>query len=117
LIDDKKIVDNQEICNYFNSFFVNIGPSLATNIELYPGKDSSSFLGKGVVNYTYLNPIMEKEIMYIVSKFRNKHYCGYDDVNMVIVKKSIQNIIKPLTNICNKSLEKGIFNCKNSAII
>ena len=28
---------------------------------------------------------------------------------MVIVKKSIQSIIKPLTNICNKSIEKWIF--------
>ena len=47
--------------------------------------------------------------MNIVSKFRNKYSCGYDDINMVIVKTSIQSIIKPLTNICNKSLEKGIF--------
>jgi len=47
--------------------------------------------------------------MNIVLKFRNKHSCGYDDVNMVIVNKYIQGIIKPLTNICNKLLEKGIF--------
>jgi len=59
LIGDKKIVDNQEICNAFNNLFVNTGPSLAKNIELYPGKDSSSFLGKGIVHSIFLNPITE----------------------------------------------------------
>ena len=68
---------------------MNIGPSLAKNIELYPGKDSSSFLGEGIVNSIYLNPITENELMYIVSKFRNMHYRGYDDVNMAIVKNKL----------------------------
>ena len=65
---------------------MNIGPNLAKNIELYPEKDSISFLGKEIVNSIYFNPITENKIMYIVSKFRNRHSCGYDDVNMVIVK-------------------------------
>ena len=50
-----------------NNFFVNIGPSLVKNIEIYPGKESSVFLGKGIVNSIYPNPIMENEIMNIVS--------------------------------------------------
>jgi len=66
LIGDKKIVDNREICNSFNIFLV-----------------------KGIVNYIYVNPITENDIMNIISKFRNKHAFGYDDVNMVIVKKKL----------------------------
>ena len=89
MIGDKKIVDNREICKSFNNFFVNIGQSLAKNIELYPGKDSSSFFRIGSVNSIDLNPVKKNEIMYIVSEFRNEHSCGYDDVNMVIVKQSI----------------------------
>ena len=74
---------------------MNIGPNLAKNIELYPGKDSSSFFRIGSVNSIDLNPVKKNEIMYIVSEFRNEHSCGYDDVNMVFVK----NLFKALYNL------------------
>jgi hypothetical protein len=69
-----KIIDNHEICISFNIFFVNIGPSLAKIVELYPDKDSRSFLWKSIVNYIYINPITEDEVINIVSKFKNG-YC------------------------------------------
>ena len=57
----------------------------------------------------YLNPVTEDEIIKIVSKLKNKHSTGYDDLSMNTVKKSIDLVSKPLTYICNKSLENGTF--------
>ena len=94
---NEKIAEPNEICKYCNNFFINIGPNLAKNIKACPGKDYSHFLGEIIVNLMYLNPITEDEILNVVSKFWNKHSYGYDDINIVFVKKSIQSIVKPLS--------------------
>ena len=57
----------------------------------------------------YINPVSDDEIVRVVSKFKNKKACGYDDINMLVVKRVISGIAKPLTFICNKSFDSGIF--------
>ena len=39
---------------------------------------------------------------------KNKKSTGYDNVDMVIVKKVISNIVVPFTHICNKSFSNGV---------
>ena len=46
-----------------------------------------------------------------MSNCKHKQSCGYDGVNIPLVKYLISytNIVAPLTYICNKSFESGIF--------
>ncbi len=66
-----------------------------------------------------MNPVSEQEILNVVSKFQNKKSCGYDNISMYIVKKTIMSIVKPLSYICNRSFETGIFpdNMKKAKVI
>ena len=57
----------------------------------------------------YLNPVTEDEILKIVPKLKNKHSTGYDDLSINTINKYIKLISKPLTYICNKSLENKTF--------
>ena len=50
----------------------------------------------------YINPVSDDEIVKVVSKFKNKKSCGYDDINMLVVKRVISVIARPLTFIFNK---------------
>ena len=46
-----------------------------------------------------------------MSNFKNKQSYGYDGVDVPLIKSLISstNIVQPLTYICNKSFESGIF--------
>ena len=118
LLETRKL-SKKKTCNHFNDYFVNIGPTLAKGIPCVEDKDCSTFLENSVTNSIYLNPVTPNEILDIVKHFKNKYSSGYDDLNMVTVKKSISCILQPLTYICNLSMETGLFpdNMKTAKVI
>ena len=61
----------------------------------------------------------EQEVLKTVNKFKNKKSIDTNGISMNIIKKVINNIIKPLTYICNKSFQEGSFpdNMKISKVI
>ena len=107
--DHKMITDDKEICNSFNDYFRNVGPTLANDIKCNTDVDYKRFMEDPISNSIYLNPVTEDEFLKIVSKLKNKHSTGYDDLSINTIKKSINLISKPLTYICNKSLENKTF--------
>ena len=60
----------------------------------------------------FLAGVEENEVTNIVRSCKNKKSTGYDNVDMVIVKKVISNIVVPFTHICNKSFSSGVFPSK-----
>ena len=73
-----------DIANCFNDFFINIGPSLAKKIQTCQNSDYTQFLGNSIANSMYINPVSDDEIVKVVSKFKNKKSCGYDDIYVFI---------------------------------
>ena len=67
----------------------------------------------------YLQNCTEQGVLKIVNKFKNKKSMDTDGLSMNLVKKVINNIIKPLTYICNNSFQEGGFpdNMKISKVI
>ena len=51
----------------------------------------------------FLTNLCEKEIVYIVTYFKNKMSTDVHDIDLSLVKKVISQISKPLTRICNMS--------------
>ena len=102
-----KISDPKLIAKKFNSFFAEIGPTLASKIQ--SPSSFSDFLENPHPNTIFLNPVEEKEILDIVKKFKNGKSAGHDDISPTIVKSVIPFISKPLAFIFNLSFSTGIF--------
>ena len=52
--------------NPLNSFFVNVGPNLAKNIESVTDKTIHTFLPKANENSIFISPVTEQELINIV---------------------------------------------------
>lgn len=98
--------DPEEICNHFNSFFVNIGPELASNIK---HKNYYDYLHEISNSNMFLKPVVECDILEIINKFKPTKSTGCDDISNYIIKKVCREISKPLTTIFNLSLSSGTF--------
>ena len=64
-----------------------------------------------VQNTLFLEPVVDDQVLQIVSKFKTKQSCDYNGFNMLLIKSFISatNIVHPLIYIHNKSFESGIF--------
>ena len=99
--------DKNIICNKFNDFFVNIGPTVAKSIPKV-NKSPLSYMGNRLTESIYLEPVTEKEINTLITALKDTA-TGFDDMNSMSLKISSEILVKPLTNICNLSLTQGIF--------
>lgn len=110
---NNKIIKNQmEIADEFNSYFVNVGPNIAKKCENSNHKDTninSMSRGSRILKSMFLSEITEYDILDIVRKCKNKTSTDCDGIDMYIVKKTIDCILKPLTYIINLSFSSGVF--------
>ena len=89
------ISGNMNIAEHFNSFFANIGPTLAEGIpKSY--RHVESFLGDRVTDSLFLNPVTDGELLNIVHNAKDMKYKGYDGIAMCLLKKIIPHILTPL---------------------
>ena len=101
------ITNPQEICNQFNSFFVNVEPKLASNIKK-TGKNYYDYLPDMRSSSMYMKPFVELDIAKIIDKFNPNKSAGHNNIGNFIIKKVKSEIIKPPTQIFNLSLSSGI---------
>ena len=83
------ISGNMNIVEHFNSFFANIGPTLAEGI---PKSDRhvGSFMGDRVTDSIFLNPVTDEELLNIVHNAKDIKSKGYDGIDMCMLKKSFR---------------------------
>ena len=99
--------DNKKIADAFNSFFINIGPSLADKIEPM-NITPSHFLKTRNFDCMNLQPVIVEEVKLIISNLKDGS-SGWDDISSSIVKSTYENFISPLTHIMNISILQGVF--------
>lgn len=108
--NNKENYNMDEVANSFNQFFVNVGPDLAGKIpDSGSSEDHCNKLIERNQSSMFLRPVDENEILEIVNKCKNKKSTDYNDIDMTIVRKVIEEISKPLTYICNLSFQTGSF--------
>ena len=107
--NDKKNYKMEEVVNQFNNYFVNIGPNLAEKIPMTDTLVHDDTPIKRNTSSMYLNPVLEKEIIDVVNKCKNKTSIDCDDIDIKTVKRVITGISKPLAHICNLSFQTGQF--------
>lgn len=106
-IDNKKIVDSNQIANEFNSYFVNVGKHLFDQIP-QSTKHFSNYIVSRVNQSMFLDPVHPVNIISICNKLKSKKSCGYDGLSTLIVKQTINYIAEPLAHIFNLSFVAGI---------
>lgn len=107
--DNIVVLENKEIANHFNNFFVDIGTKLSNLIEPCPGTKPTDFVKRTVSQSMYMSPVTEQEVLEIVSGCKSKTSYGHDEISMKTVKHVIKQIVQPLIHIFNRSLISGSF--------
>ncbi|PNF44137.1 hypothetical protein B7P43_G03190, partial [Cryptotermes secundus] len=107
---------NQNAAEQINDYFISIGNKL---INRDNGKHSNildteflPYMRQAILNnYPKIHnkPSTPKEIEKIIKAFKTKDSCGYDQISMRIIKLSAPYISYPLSYICNKILQCGVF--------
>ena len=80
------ITDSKCIADEFNDFFVNVGPNLAAKINS-TGKSFYDYLKNPMDSCMFMKPIVETEIIQIISKFKQNKSAGHDDIGNLIIKQ------------------------------
>ena len=102
LENGQPITDNKTIAEKVNNYFVNIRPSLAANISNSP-IHFSSFLSVSYPNSLLLSPTDPLEIIRISHELKNKKSSGFDNIQVDIMKTTIESVANPLSIIINNS--------------
>ena len=108
-INNQLISDKKTIADKFNSFFVNIGPELASQIPGQAGKSFKDYLNDPNKQNFSFDLINEDTISSITKNMKPKSSCGIDGLSTKLLKFITIEIIKPLTLIINQCLTTGIF--------
>ena len=107
--NDTNITEKSEIANSFNTFFTQVGPKLANNIDIPLGKSHSDYLTKPSNSTFNFQNIEETDIIQIIDNLPNKTSRGNDDLSYQFIKRIKISLTKPLSIIINQILNSGIF--------
>ena len=68
-------INSEDVANTFNSFFVNIGPSLANKLDK-PNQNFAKFLPTPIRSSLFFNPTNIQELIEITKKSQIKQFTG-----------------------------------------
>jgi len=104
-----EIADELEKAKHFNNHYINVGPSLASQIPSFPGNALNYLNANSIPNSFYFEPCTPPEITSIINSLKPKTSCGYDDISSKLIKQSVNVIADPLSHIANLSMQQGTF--------
>jgi hypothetical protein len=99
--------DGTVISKNFNTYFVNVGRTLASKIPK-TSKAPIHFLPPKITDSIFLEPATENEVFCILKNLKD-NAPGWDEFKPGIIKLVSEQIKFPLTHICNLSLTNGQF--------
>ena len=112
IVDREVLTDKHVIANRLNTFFTNIGPKLASQIETDGHSSYEDFLINPTVHEFSFDEIREQDVVNVIDKLPSKTSSGVDGISTNLLKDITYLISKPLTLIINQCLETGIFPSK-----
>ena len=94
------------IANDFNDFFVIIGPNLVSKIK-NTGNKYHEYLKDPIQKIVFLSPVIDDEIVKIITKFDQTKSPCHDNIGNNIIKRIAKEISKPLAIIFNLLITTG----------
>uniref|UniRef100_A0A8C6M2L5 Reverse transcriptase domain-containing protein n=1 Tax=Nothobranchius furzeri TaxID=105023 RepID=A0A8C6M2L5_NOTFU len=107
--DNQEIYQSKEIANEFNKYFTEIGPNLAKDISNTKLDADAVSKITNLDKTIFIQGTNENEVITVVKTFKSKKSADLHGFDMSVVKEIIEIIAKPLTHICNQSLQSGRF--------
>lgn len=104
------ITDPLVIINSLNNYFVNIEDELVNHNKCgsHSHHTANEYINSQIPKFVF-KTISEQELDKIISLFQNKMFSGVDEISIVLVKKTKDEIIKPFIHVDNASLISGLF--------
>ena len=119
MYEGRAVTNTNEIANAFNQFYINSATNTNSG-ENDPYKASMLLRNnkRDTLEEMKIIPITETEIKLTIKALKAKNTTGYDGIYSIILKHGADLISKPLTHICNTSLNSGVFpdRCKFATI-
>lgn len=106
-INDSVVSNMNDITNSFNTYFTNIGKTLAKKIPR-TSIDPLSYIPNRCPHSIVIQPVTQDEVINIIRSLKDSS-AGYDSILANIVKKTFHLYISPLTHVLNLSLTQGFF--------
>ena len=102
LVGEQYIDDPKEIANAFNSYFINIGPSVASHIVT----DASykDYLSENHTTTIKMQFVKEEAVDSIINKLKNKTSRGIDGISNQILKIAKAELRRPITFLVNQMI-------------
>ena len=107
LINGHEESDIKIICNAFNNFYVNVGPSLASKIPASIN-DPCDYINYDGQSLLHFDPVDCHEVRNIISQLKDSSP-GWDDISAQIIKISNGLYLEQLVYLINMSLQQGVF--------
>jgi Reverse transcriptase (RNA-dependent DNA polymerase) len=105
----------KEVANAFVDHFTDVGSKLASKIK---NKTSGHPSNNKVDASITFQQITQEEMLGYISQLKDTSACGFDDIQVLTIKKIKLFIIEPIVHIFNLCLNTGIFpNSLKTAII
>lgn len=108
-INGNKVNDSKTVANEFNSFFINIGQSLAANIASSQHRSFEDYLSNRISSEFNFELVDCSTVKKVVNDLKPKSSCGTDGISNILLKNILNEIVDPLTLIINQSLTTGLF--------
>ena len=108
-IDGNIVNDKHVIANKFNTFFTNIGPTLASQINVEGIQSYAGYLKHPCCNTFSFKPIDVSTTINIIDNLNSKYSFGKDGMSNNLLKLIKNEICESVTIIINQSLTTGIF--------
>ena len=107
IVNGNLTTDKKLVAEGFNSFFINVGPTLANKIPPTNKSPTENLKAKNL-HSMLIQPVTENEVENIIKSLKVSS-AGWDLVSACVVKKSYNFVLSPLTHVMNLSIVTGIF--------
>ena len=102
----------KNIADKFNEFFTEIGPSLASEIDVSNKSPFNIYLTSPCTSSFYFQYTNPSGVLNIIQALKPKTSAGYDHLSSKVLKDIADIVSTPLSIIINQSLCSGIFPSK-----
>ena len=102
LVGEQYIDDPKEIANAFNSYFINIGPSVASHIVT--DVSYKDYLSENHTTTIKMKFVKEEAVDSIINKLKNKTSRGIDGISNQILKIAKAELLRPITFLINQMI-------------
>ena len=102
------ITDSKEIANKFNKYFTNIAEKILKTRKYNGNKSYDSYIKNHNFRFQ-VTPTNPTEIQHIIEQMNPRKGTGPNSIDSSILRKLSATLATPISNLCNRSLDIGVF--------